>query len=433
MLWKRIYRCFSNLRREEEILLNFTENLSKLRADATRMNLRPEKLVELKKNEFLDMGVLNYFGLNQDCIQIYRHADSLTSVPEDRSVNYPRNGVIRLEMLFSKSENLRENFRRFYSERVRIGKMLEIFDYLAGMTAYKYVYNEAGSRICTFVTACVDRFQPYGKFSTTDDLILTAYPSYVGNSSVEVRVEVASRVNNQDVGIATTHFLMVARSLEDHSKPFKVPRLSFEGEDDPARCELRNELGKRAQVRRKLKDSSSVYKIPPTGEESIALFHLFRKIKSKSFDLSESVLMGATRIEKTVLMHSQDKNIHGKVFGGYLMREAYELAWVCAYTYSKGNIPSFNRVDDVVFHAPAEVGSVCKFVATVTFVQSPHVNVLVELIRWMPDGDEVKTTELHCNFLLPQARNVLPETYDDSLKYLEGKRRLQDLINPELQ
>lgn len=30
-------------------------------------------------------------------------------------------------------------------------------------------------------------------------------------------------------------------------------------------------------------------------------------------------------------MHMQDRNLHGKIFGGFLMREAFEIGWLAAY------------------------------------------------------------------------------------------------------
>lgn len=35
-------------------------------------------------------------------------------------------------------------------------------------------------------------------------------------------------------------------------------------------------------------------------------------------------------------MHYQDRNLHGKIFGGVLMREAFELGWLAAYIHAKG-------------------------------------------------------------------------------------------------
>jgi acyl-coenzyme A thioesterase 9 len=30
-------------------------------------------------------------------------------------------------------------------------------------------------------------------------------------------------------------------------------------------------------------------------------------------------------MEKDLLMHMQDRNLHGKIFGGFVMREAFEI------------------------------------------------------------------------------------------------------------
>lgn len=35
-------------------------------------------------------------------------------------------------------------------------------------------------------------------------------------------------------------------------------------------------------------------------------------------------------------MHLQDKNLSGKIFGGYLMRLAYELGWLTALEFLAG-------------------------------------------------------------------------------------------------
>jgi acyl-coenzyme A thioesterase 9 len=44
-------------------------------------------------------------------------------------------------------------------------------------------------------------------------------------------------------------------------------------------------------------------------------------------------------------MHGQDRNIHGKVFGGYLMREAFDISYLTVLKRSKGIAPELLRVD----------------------------------------------------------------------------------------
>mgnify|MGYP002621178700 FL=1 len=69
-----------------------------------------------------------------------------------------------------------------------------------------------------------------------------------------------------------------------------------------------------------------------------------------------------THLEKSMLMHVQDKNLSGKVFGGFVMREAAELGWVTAFSYDCGkSYPEFVHIDDVLFLNPVEVGSIATF------------------------------------------------------------------------
>ncbi len=48
-------------------------------------------------------------------------------------------------------------------------------------------------------------------------------------------------------------------------------------------------------------------------------------------------------------MHLQDKNLSGKIFGGFILRLAYELGWLTAFKFLKGNFPKCTHIDDVQF------------------------------------------------------------------------------------
>jgi Acyl-CoA hydrolase len=69
-----------------------------------------------------------------------------------------------------------------------------------------------------------------------------------------------------------------------------------------------------------------------------------------------------TNLKKTLLMHTQDINMHGKIFGRFIMKEATELAWLASYLHGSGKgYPEFLGMDDFVFLNPVEVGSVALF------------------------------------------------------------------------
>ena len=62
--------------------------------------------------------------------------------------------------------------------------------------------------------------------------------------------------------------------------------------------------------------------------------------------------MSETTQRNTLLMHLQDKNLSGKIFGGYIMRLAYELGWLTGYRFLNGKFPRCTHIDDVQFLGP---------------------------------------------------------------------------------
>lgn len=59
--------------------------------------------------------------------------------------------------------------------------------------------------------------------------------------------------------------------------------------------------------------------------------------------------------------------MHGNVFGGYLMRQAFELGWLCAVRFLDGRRPHIYHIDDVLFSRPVQVGSILKIDAKVVY------------------------------------------------------------------
>jgi hypothetical protein len=75
----------------------------------------------------------------------------------------------------------------------------------------------------------------------------------------------------------------------------------------------------------------------------------------------------------TLPLHSssQHRNTAGRVFGGYLMRVAFELGFSTAYLFS-GTHPRFAEVDEVIFHKPVEVGDVVRLRSKVLYTSTPE-------------------------------------------------------------
>lgn len=48
--------------------------------------------------------------------------------------------------------------------------------------------------------------------------------------------------------------------------------------------------------------------------------------------------MSETDVGSAQLMHPQESNVHGKIFGGYLMRLAYESAYSTACIFARSPV-----------------------------------------------------------------------------------------------
>jgi acyl-CoA hydrolase len=71
-----------------------------------------------------------------------------------------------------------------------------------------------------------------------------------------------------------------------------------------------------------------------------------------------------TRVDNALITQPQHKNTSGAVFGGFLMRRAFELSFAAAFLFA-GCRPAFVRCDDVSFAAPVDVGDLMRFSARV--------------------------------------------------------------------
>ena len=64
---------------------------------------------------------------------------------------------------------------------------------------------------------------------------------------MEIRIDV-SEVG--DVPICSAYFMFVARDASDYTKSYPIPQLTFDQEDDPEGCLLRQEWGNKNKHRR---------------------------------------------------------------------------------------------------------------------------------------------------------------------------------------
>lgn len=77
-----------------------------------------------------------------------------------------------------------------------------------------------------------------------------------------------------------------------------------------------------------------------------------------------AVASSATRLASSFICFPQQRNAYGRVFGGFLMRRAFELALQAAYQFS-GRRPLLAKVHEIQFRKPVDVGNLCTYAATI--------------------------------------------------------------------
>jgi len=182
----------------------------------------------------------------------------------------PSDSIVEVLLPFSTDIALREQYINFYGN-LRMGKILEDLDACAGNVAHVHADdNNPKTRPLTIVTASVDSINLLDKLLPDRDMKMTGFVTYVGRTSMEVRVEVQSRdpttMEFSPLVIAT--FTMVAMF---DGKPAAVNRLIPQTE-----CEKQLfELGEKNSMMRKGLSKASLFTQPPTPEEQQVIHSIF--------------------------------------------------------------------------------------------------------------------------------------------------------------
>ncbi len=123
------------------------------------------------------------------------------------------------------------------------GMLMQWIDVVAGVVAKRH--SE-----CNVITAAVDNLQFKEGAHMGDTVLLVGKITYVGNSSMEVRVDTyVEELNGMRKAINRAYLVMVA--LDSDNKPVRVPRLVIESESEKAEWEgalKRSDLRKKRRL-----------------------------------------------------------------------------------------------------------------------------------------------------------------------------------------
>ena len=143
--------------------------------------------------------------------------------------------------------------------------------------------------------------------------------TFTGSSSIETRIDV---LNSEGRLYCSAFYVMVARDKVSH-KARQIPALQIEEDSEDPNSELRFQIGKIRQQERKTAKQNSVYSTPPNSDESKLLHQMFLNQLADdeiigSNEQEDFVSISDTKAEKTIIKQSQDRNIHGKIFGAFM-------------------------------------------------------------------------------------------------------------------
>nr|CAG8433584.1 14268_t:CDS:2 [Entrophospora candida] len=303
---------------------------------------------------------------------------------------------------------------------IRLGKIFENLDLLAGASAYKHCEIDK-SNLAPFliVTASVDRLDLLIKYLKINDLRLIGHVTYVGYSSMEVLIKMESLKDgvmqkieknpeyifneNQDKleTIMIARFTMVAKDPTT-GQAARVNPLQLENENQKRLFQM----GKARKIESAAK---SLNKLPPTKDERLLIHDLYLEYskyadtKRKEKKPDDIMWMDETIMESVVLMQPQYRNLHGFIFGA---------------------------LDEISFRKPVPIGSVLSLSSQIVYSPgTPHQSFQVAVIADVLDIEKEKrdtTNIFHFTFTsynIINVRRVIPNTYGDLMKFLEGKRR----------
>jgi acyl-coenzyme A thioesterase 9 len=347
---------------------------------------------------------------------------------------------------------------------------------LAGDVAMKHTKAKRTSEgfDVTLVTACVSGLSSCSRIDIMKNYSLQGYVSYVGTSALEISLEIIQDpLTEEEKSMSTIYFTMVALDPVTN-KAIPAGKLLLETERDK---EL-YDMGKTRSHLKKLKSKESLSIRGPKDNETQLIHQLYLdsinlREQMNEFQRKRQALLNvngdhATAVSPVIpieapdknmkwvkdtihrnmlLMHSQNMNVNGKIFGGYIMRKSFEAAHLSATLFYGTHDIKFSYVDDIQFVRPVLVGSVIEFVTHVAYSRRGHcvthcncyeydvvtnVRTLTNVLHYVfkvSDADTLTDSDDN-DEVQPQKKfvEVIPREYKEILAYLEGKRTLDNVL-----
>lgn len=340
----------------------------------------------------------------------------------------PKGTSVIRTLAFGSDASLRRRFMvvdENIKGNLRFGLLLEFLDKLAEETALGYVNRIAPE--ARVVTAAIDNILVRHPGDVTRDMVFHARINYVGKTSMEVGIRV-EQPGDPTVHVASCYFTMVARlGKGEDARGIVLPPLEYTDEVDLRRAQKAEE--RREAYRKHLAASME----PPSREEYELLYRLHKTQEEPDFS---GLIAGQLVTEAWERMYPEQENVPKTIFGGYLIRRAYELSGICAELVAPDR-PVIAAVNRINFFYPVHLDDKLHFISRVVYTGKNSVCVEASIERISRDRT-TKSLSNSCLFTFvnvdkdmvhrPVAQ-VYPVTYAEDTRYLQAYRSHQEFLH----
>lgn len=331
----------------------------------------------------------------------------------------PTDTSLERTLPFGSDEKLRRRFMivdQPMPGNLRWGRLLEELDKLAEDIALKYARQFADN--ARVVTAAIDDIVLRTPANINKDLTLAARINYVGRTSMEVGI----RVGQGGPSLASCYFTMVARVDEEGvTKSLPIEPLDYVDELEKKRYQ--SAIERRQAYRNQIDELKK-----PPGEEEFQLLQKMHKAQEK--DQFNGLLAGNLVRGNWERMFPEQENVPKKIFGGYVIRRAFELAMMHAEEIAP-NRPVFVRLNRINFLEPVRIGDKLDFTSRIVYTGDTSISIELDIER-ISLNKETRALSNTCIFTFvnvddemnPQpVPDVYPTTYDEDERFLKAHRR----------
>ncbi|KAI0982899.1 hypothetical protein GJ496_001905 [Pomphorhynchus laevis] len=313
--------------------------------------------------------------------------------------------------------SLREEYRNFVGS-VRTARILEDLDTMAVNIAYSHNIRDHfinGIRFSplAIVTAAVKKIAMSGPLELHKNVMLCGNVYRVGKSSCHVRMTMKQEVSDSNWNdTLDAEFVLVAKNPATNRaiamNPLNKDKSSNPDETNGSTCKITNKFL-----------TSQKYTISPNLEESKLIHDLYLS-RTKVLD---GVSISNTILKSAQICEPQFRNIYGKIFGGFLMRSSYELAWTNTRIFAK-SFPKIVIIGDISFERSVEIGSILSMSSVISYTKGNYIvnRVTAEVIE--PDTKETYLTNtFYYIFETSQpSPAILPTQYSALVNHIAVRR-----------